>query len=54
MSDELEIKNFRDGALDAGIPLSVIEGRTKLKEHFSQEYIDAQCGRKNDNDEAVE
>lgn len=29
-------------ALDAGIPLSVIEGRTKLRDHFSQEYIDSQ------------
>lgn len=32
------------GALDAGIPLSVIRGQTKLTDHFSREYIDAQCG----------
>ena len=32
-------------ALEAGIPLSVIEGKTRLRDHFSQEYIDAQCGR---------
>lgn len=28
-------------ALDAGIPLSVIEGRTKLSDHFSAEYIES-------------
>lgn len=32
-------------ALDAGIPLSVIEGKTKLSDHFSKEYIAKQCGR---------
>lgn len=36
----------KQGALAAGIPLSVIEGKTKLTDHFSQEYIDAQCGKK--------
>lgn len=35
----------KQSALDAGIPLSVIEGKTKLTDHFSQEYIDSQCGR---------
>ena len=29
-------------ALDAGIPLSVIERKTKLTDHFSKEYIKSQ------------
>lgn len=37
-------KHFhREEALRAGIPLSVIEGKTKLRDHFSQEYIDSQA-----------
>lgn len=35
----------RQAALDAGIPLSVVNGETKLRDHFPQSYIDAQCGR---------
>ena len=31
-------------ALDAGIPLSVIQRKTKLSDHFSKEYIDSQKG----------
>lgn len=31
-------------ALEAGIPLSVIEGKTKLSDHFSPDYIKAQRG----------
>jgi hypothetical protein len=34
-------------ALDAGIPLSVIKGETKLTDHFSREYIDHQAGAMN-------
>jgi hypothetical protein len=33
----------QQSALDAGIPLSVIEGKTKLSDHFSETYIDSQC-----------
>lgn len=33
-------KELKQSALDAGIPLSVIEGHTKLTDHFTQEYID--------------
>lgn len=33
------------GALDAGIPLSVIEGKTKLNDHFSENYINYKCNR---------
>lgn len=36
---------FVNGALEAGIPLSVIEGKTKLTDHFSQEYINKQCNK---------
>lgn len=31
-------------ALEAGIPASVIDGKTKLTDHFSREYIDSQRG----------
>lgn len=34
---------FVQSALQAGIPHSVIEGKTKLTDHFSPEYIRAQC-----------
>ena len=37
---------WRQGALDAGIPLSVIEGKTKLSDHFSEAYIESQCAPK--------
>lgn len=40
-------KSARESALSAGIPLSVILGKTTLHDHFSEEYIDAQCGRTN-------
>lgn len=33
----------KQGALDAGIPLSVIEGKTKLTDHFSPDYIESQA-----------
>lgn len=35
-------KQLREGALAAGIPLSVVEGRSKLTDHFSKEYIRSQ------------
>lgn len=37
---------FVEGALEAGIPMSVIEGKTTLRDHFSQADIDDMCGRK--------
>lgn len=37
--------SFREGARAAGIPLSVIEGRSKLSDHFSPEYIKSKVGR---------
>jgi len=36
---------LRQSALDAGIPLSVIEGKSKLTYHFPQSYIDFKTGR---------
>ena len=43
---ELAIKKYmKDQALAAGIPESVIDGKTKLTDHFSQEYIDMKCGK---------
>lgn len=38
-------KWFVRSALEAGIPLSVIEGKTKLSDHWSQAYIDYKCGK---------
>lgn len=32
----------RQGALDAGIPASVVDGKTKLTDHFTRDYIDSQ------------
>ena len=37
---------YIDGALNAGIPLTVIEGKTKLLDHFSQEYINKMINKK--------
>ena len=37
---------FKQGALEAGIPLSVIEWKTKLSDHFSAEYIKMQTNPK--------
>jgi len=37
---------WKEWALSAGIPLSVIELRTKLLDHFSEEYIASQIGIK--------
>jgi hypothetical protein len=34
---------MRQSALEAGIPLSVVEGKTKLSDHFSERYINEQC-----------
>lgn len=45
VGDEAYDLASRDNALEAGIPLSVIEGKTKLTDHFSQEYIDQQCNK---------
>lgn len=39
---------YKKEALAAGIPLSVIEGKTKLTDHFSEDYINWKCNRKND------
>jgi hypothetical protein len=33
-------------ALEAGIPLSVIQRKTKLSDHFSPEYIESQKGKR--------
>lgn len=37
---------YVEGALQAGIPRSVIEGKTELKDHFSTDYINWKCGKK--------
>lgn len=36
----------RQRALDAGIPESVVDGKTKLSDHFGQEYIDHKANKK--------
>jgi len=40
---------FRKEALSHGIPASVIDGKTKLKDHFSRDYIDWKCNKKAEN-----
>jgi hypothetical protein len=42
---------FRQSALDAGIPASVFDGKTKLTDHFSPEYIKAQANPKGDKED---
>jgi hypothetical protein len=37
---------FKQGALRAGIPLSVIEEKTLLTDHFSNDYINLMIGKK--------
>lgn len=45
-----DCKKCQQDAIDAGIPRSVVLGKTTLREHFSQTYIDAQCGVARDDD----
>lgn len=35
---------FKHGALLAGIPRSVVDGKTKLSDHFSSDYIKFKTG----------
>lgn len=35
----------REAAVTAGIPRSVVEGRTRLSDHFSESYINWKCNR---------
>jgi hypothetical protein len=44
-------KAARASAVAAGIPLSVIDGKTKLSDHFSRETIDLMCNRKPQGDD---
>lgn len=37
--------DWKEGALSAGIPLDVIEGRSKLSDHFSPDYIAFKSGK---------
>ena len=46
IQDDAYQLSFKRSALEAGIPLSVIEGKTTLRDHFSQEYIDFKCNKK--------
>ena len=43
-------REWKADANYAGIPWSVIQGKTKLSDHFSQEYIDVMCGKKPDDE----
>lgn len=36
---------MRQSALEAGIPASVIDGKTKLSNHFSREHIEREAGK---------
>lgn len=43
LAEQAAKKYCIDSALAAGIPLSVIQGKTRLSDHFSEEYIKSQC-----------
>ena len=36
---------IKEEAIKNGIPRSVVEGKSKLSDHFSQEYINHKCNR---------
>ena len=40
------IEFVSQSALNAGIPFSVVQGKTKLTDHFSQDYIDFKRNKK--------
>ena len=42
---------YRADAIAAGIPASVVDGKTKLSDHFSESYINHMCNRENVSDE---
>jgi hypothetical protein len=44
-SEEMTNEDFEKLALEHGIPLSVIRGKTKLSDHFSREYINFKCNQ---------
>ncbi len=35
---------YREGAIEAGIPVAVVDGKAKLRDFFSEEYINEQSG----------
>jgi len=41
-----QTKAFQDEALSHGIPLSVIQGKKKLSDIFSSDYINYKCNKK--------
>ncbi len=41
-------KEWRQAAIDSGIPASVVDGKTKLTDHFRAEYIKSQCPKSDD------
>lgn len=41
---------IKQEALSAGIPLAVFEGKAKLSDYFSQDYIDWKCGKVREDD----
>lgn len=43
--EKIQAKEFVDGALNTGIPLSVIKGHTKLTDHFTIDYINSKCNK---------
>jgi hypothetical protein len=49
ISDEIcwqaQIRAFTQGALSAGIPIPVIQGKRTLRDYFSQDYINFKCNK---------
>jgi hypothetical protein len=44
-AEDIERIFLQEEAISHGIPRSVVKGKSKLSNHFSQEYINHQCNR---------
>ena len=42
---QAQIRAFTQGALSAGIPIPVIQGKKILRDYFSQDYINFKCNK---------
>lgn len=49
---EMTREEFIQAAISHGIPREVAEGKKKLRDFFSKEYIDSQCNRDSDVDKS--
>lgn len=45
IAEQAKALAFKQGALEAGIPLAVIEGRASINDYFSDDYIRWKAGK---------